>query len=71
MATEAVRSFVQNKKHDLFHVHKAADQCVQEHPRNADDKVDIPQTVVLHAFPSTDQSHDYQIAVCFKLSEDV
>lgn len=62
--------FVQNRKHSVFDVHEAADQCIQEHLRSAGDKVDIPQTVVPHAFRSTDQSHCYQIAVCFELTED-
>lgn len=56
MATHAVMGFVENKKRDLIHVHKAMDQCIQEHLMSADDSVDVSQGIVPHALlaPSID-----------------
>lgn len=53
MATEAVMGFVQDKKHNLVHVHEAVDQCIPEHPTSGDDKVDVPRA---HTFRSPDRT---------------
>jgi len=40
---------VKNEKGNIFHVHEAMDQCIQEHLMSAHDYVHVSQGIVPHA----------------------
>lgn len=49
MAPRAVVRFVENEKCNLFHVHEAVDQCIQEQLMGANNNIHVSQGVVPRA----------------------
>lgn len=64
MAPRAVVRFVENEKCNLFDVHEAVDQCIQEHLMSADKNSCFSGRRPTCFAHSTDRSRHYQREVC-------